>query len=129
MVLAPGGNLGGNLPGAAKPPDVYSDDTQSGNLLFVPDNTYNIGASGANRPANIYVGSGQIFVGTGNGPVVGTLYGNVLLGGTAPFLFGGAGIPSAGVGGNGDYYLRNDTPGTALQRIYIKSAGAWVGIV
>jgi len=39
----------------------------------------------------------------------------------------GANVPGNGV--NGDYYFRNDTPGTANQRIYVKSAGAWVGIV
>jgi hypothetical protein len=31
--------------------------THAGNLLFTPDNTYNIGASGANRPANTYAGT------------------------------------------------------------------------
>jgi hypothetical protein len=31
--------------------------TASGHLLCAPDNTYDIGASGANRPRNIYVGS------------------------------------------------------------------------
>ena len=30
---------------------------QNGPLLFNPDNTYNIGASGASRPANIYAGA------------------------------------------------------------------------
>lgn len=39
------------------------------------------------------------------------------------------GAPSAGLGSNGDYAFRQDTPGTANQRIYVKSAGAWVGIV
>jgi hypothetical protein len=28
--------------------------TMSGHILFSPDTTYNIGANGANRPANIY---------------------------------------------------------------------------
>jgi hypothetical protein len=31
--------------------------TMSGPLLFSPDNTYDIGANGANRPANIYAGT------------------------------------------------------------------------
>ncbi len=39
----------------------------------------------------------------------------------------GSGVPSGG--SNGDYYFRTDTPGTANQRIYVKSAGTWVGIV
>lgn len=41
----------------------------------------------------------------------------------------GSGVPAAGLGSNGDYYLRSDTPGTANQRIYVKSAGAWAGIL
>lgn len=41
-------------------------------------------------------------------------------------LFSGSGVPSAGLGQNGDVYFRSDTPGTLAQRQYIKSAGAWV---
>lgn len=41
----------------------------------------------------------------------------------------GIGAPGAGLGSNGDFYFRSDTPGTANQRIYVKSAGVWVGIV
>jgi hypothetical protein len=41
----------------------------------------------------------------------------------------GSGVPSNANGANGDFYLRGDTPGTANQRIYVKSAGAWVGIL
>jgi len=44
-------------------------------------------------------------------------------------LWSGSGVPAPGLGGNGDYYFRTDTPATSLQRIYVKSAGAWVGIV
>jgi glutamine amidotransferase-like uncharacterized protein len=32
-------------------------------------------------------------------------------------------------GSDGDYYLRTDTPGTANQRIYVRSGGTWTGIV
>jgi hypothetical protein len=39
----------------------------------------------------------------------------------------GSGVPSGG--NNGDVYFRTDTPGTANQRLYVKSAGAWVGIL
>jgi hypothetical protein len=56
--------------------------------------------------------------------------------GAATFLSNGAnqlsvgvGAPSNATGNNGDYYLRTDTPAVANQRIYVKSAGAWVGIV
>jgi hypothetical protein len=44
-------------------------------------------------------------------------------------LYQGSGAPSNANGNNGDFYFRTDTPGTANQRIYIKSAGAWVGIL
>ena len=42
-------------------------------------------------------------------------------------IFGGSGAPSGGA--NGDYYFRTDTPATANQRMYVKIAGSWVGIV
>lgn len=42
-------------------------------------------------------------------------------------IYMGSGVPTGG--NNGDIYFRTDTPGTNLQRIYIKSAGAWVGIL
>lgn len=44
-------------------------------------------------------------------------------------IYGSSGIPSNVNGNNGDYYFRSDTPAVANQRIYVKSAGAWVGIV
>lgn len=44
-------------------------------------------------------------------------------------IFAGTGVPNNANGVNGDYYFRGDTPGVANQRVYIKSAGAWVGIV
>lgn len=37
--------------------------------------------------------------------------------------------PSSSLGNNGDICFRTDTPTTSLQRVYIKSAGAWVGIL
>ena len=50
-------------------------------------------------------------------------------GGPGSSLFSGTGVPGVGLGSNGDFYFRVDTPGTANQRIYIKSAGAWVALV
>ncbi len=44
-------------------------------------------------------------------------------------VFQGVGVPSNANGNNGDVYFRTDTPGTANQRLYVKSAGAWVGIL
>ena len=44
--------------------------------------------------------------------------------------WGGSGAPPTSLGGVGDYYFRSDTPSTANQRIYIKTASAtWTGIV
>lgn len=50
-------------------------------------------------------------------------------GGVAPgcHLFSGTGVPAAGLGANGDYYLRAD--GAASAHLYFKSAGAWAGLV
>lgn len=47
----------------------------------------------------------------------------------ASALWSGTGAPSGILGANGDFYFRVDTPGTASQRLYVKSAGAWVGII
>lgn len=44
-------------------------------------------------------------------------------------VFQGSGVPSNANGNNGDVYFRTDTPGTVNQRIYVKSAGSWTGIV
>ncbi len=44
-------------------------------------------------------------------------------------VYQGSGAPNNANGNNGDVYLRTDTPGTANQRIYVKSAGAWAGIL
>jgi len=47
-----------------------------------------------------------------------------------PRTLGGTGAPATGLGAVGDYYFRSDTPGTANQRIYVKTAAAvWTGIL
>lgn len=43
------------------------------------------------------------------------------------FMFGGTGVPSVGIGANGDFFFRVD--GAALTTIYQKRAGVWTGIV
>jgi hypothetical protein len=98
--------------------------TMNGSLLFTPDLTYNIGASGANRPANLYAGTiySQGLVQIGAGAPLGFVSGSS--------LYSGSGAPATGLGAVGDYYFRSDTPGTSLQRIYVKTAAAtWTGIV
>lgn len=44
-------------------------------------------------------------------------------------IYMGSGVPNNANGANGDFYFRTDTPGTANQRLYIRSAGAWVALV
>lgn len=44
-------------------------------------------------------------------------------------LWNGSGAPPNTLGVAGDYYFRTDTPTTANQRIYVNSAGTWVGIL
>jgi hypothetical protein len=95
----------------------------TGNLLFTPDSTYDIGANAANRPRYIYAATDVI------APTLWATAAIILGAAGANGITGGVGAPSAGIGSNGDYYFRSDTPATSLQRIYVKSAGAWVGVV
>jgi hypothetical protein len=44
-------------------------------------------------------------------------------------IWQGSGVPVNANGANGDIYFRTDTPATSSQRIYIRSAGAWVALV
>lgn len=53
---------------------------------------------------------------------------NLQLGVNGSTITSGSGAPSASAT-NGDFYFRLDTPGTANQRLYVRSAGAWVGIL
>ena len=62
--------------------------------------------------------------------VTGALHPGTPAGATqAGAIYGGSGAPNNAQGNNGDFFFRTDTPGTANQRIYVRSAGAWVGIV
>lgn len=79
-------------------------------MTFAPDNTYAIGASGATRPSSIYAAAG-VYLGNTTTTQGGALY-------------GGSGVPAAGLGANGDVYFRVD--GGAGTTIYQKRAGAWV---
>lgn len=44
-------------------------------------------------------------------------------------IYQGFGVPNNANGNNGDAYFRTDTPAVANQRLYVKSAGAWLGIL
>jgi hypothetical protein len=75
-------------------------------------------------PANISgIGSTYVVAGAGGGMSPGTF--GFTQGGT---IWQGSGVPSNSSGSNGDVYFRTDTPGTSSQRIYMKSAGAWVAL-
>lgn len=112
-----------------QPPGVIRDLTvgTTGNLLLAPGGAFAWRVTplaivpAANITANI--GSGSAFL---NQIFANSLSLNGLVG---VGMFAGNTVPSPAVGGNGDYFFRNDTPGVALQRIYVKSGGVWVGIV
>lgn len=73
---------------------------------------------GGTPPAGVVSASGTASLGVGNGTLAG------------PKLWGGTGAPATGLGAVGDFYFRSDTPGTANQRIYAKTAAAvWTGIL
>jgi hypothetical protein len=48
---------------------------------------------------------------------------------SAAFIYMVSGVPNNANGNNGDFCFRYDTPGTVNQRLYVKSVGAWVGIL
>ena len=65
LTVTAGGNIGIGTTGPAKKLEVNGATQLDGNLTFGTDNTYDIGASGASRPRNIYVGNGQIYLSNG----------------------------------------------------------------
>ena len=100
--------IGGSSGGAPSAPGLPPRTTP---LLFTPDNTSDIGASGANRPRNIYA-AGQLNAGSSvvcNGIISEWV-------GAGNSLIWNTGAPAAGLGINGDFYFRTDTPATSLQR-------------
>jgi len=62
-----------------------------GHILFDPDNTYDIGASGANRPRNLYMG-GHITLANNGMVSVGNSGGTITLGSNGTIQFGSGGI-------------------------------------
>jgi len=87
----------------------------AGSGAFQPgtDNQRDLGAIPNNRVRNLYLAQG-VFLGA-----------NVAAQG--PALYGGSGVPAAGLGANGDFYF--NSAGAAGTAIYQKRAGAWVGLV
>jgi len=105
-----------------------SGGAQAGALVPIADGARNIGTT-ALRVGSIFVlnqlvsysqiiNQGTFATGVG-----------VQLNFGGSYLYSASGVPSNAQGVNGDFYFRTDTPGTANQRIYVRSAGTWVGIV
>jgi hypothetical protein len=44
-------------------------------------------------------------------------------------IYSGTGAPSRALGVAGDFYFRQDTPGTANQRLYVNNSGTWAGVI
>lgn len=44
-------------------------------------------------------------------------------------IYSGSGVPANTSGQPGDWYIRTDAPGTANQRLYVKGASTWTGIL
>jgi len=101
-----------------------------GSIGFWTDNTYDIGAPGANRARDIYAARSMgVGVGaTGNPGMLSTQVLSLVSQVSGCSIYGGSGVPALAAA-DGSYYFRSDTPATANQRIYVHSAGAWVGIV
>jgi hypothetical protein len=138
MVMAPGGNLPGNSGGllpanmpftpgstATLPIQVNSVISPTGVVIDGGGvgTTFQNGAVvfltvGSTGNPGLYVNRGGLYLAGGNGTAI-----------SAGALWAGAGAPGPGLGNNGDFYFRNDTPGTANQRIYIKSANTWTGLI
>lgn len=114
--------------GASHYNGVHTDSNS--NLLLPPTNGFTGGSGlGTASPTFGDTRFKQLLIG-GLSLVSGSLSpSNDSLGSQSGQVFQGVGVPSNANGSNGDVYFRTDTPGTAMQRVYMKSAGVWVGIV
>lgn len=107
----------------------YWELDTSGHFIATTDNTNDIGASGATRPRNIYVGTG-ITAGGGTSiyaataiPAGGTAGSGYKFSSTTNFgVFFGSGAPSLSAA-KGSLYLRSDGTGVA-DRAYINTNGS-----
>lgn len=118
-----------------------------------PDFIFNTGAarSGGNAVYQIQNNGSNLFQVTDGGNVLGKQFlatvGTTTVGGisssggllpgqlnsggviSSSFIYSGSGVPANTYGNNGDFYFRSDTPGTTNQRLYVKNAGAWAGVL
>jgi hypothetical protein len=127
--MAPGGNLGRDV-GSLKPAHIEDGVTFNAITTGVIHGLPNVSMpDGGLNVANDINSNGVVSAASRLLAQQGTVLGNTQNPGYAGALYTGAGAPVAGQGNNGDYYFRQDTPGTVNQRVYVKSAGAWVGII
>lgn len=99
----------------------------AGNLLASTDNTYDIGASGATRPRNLYIAGtstlgGVVNVAAGTAtPANGSTSARLLFGTTSDFgIYYGSGAPTVSAA-QGSLYLRSDGT-TTNDRAYINNS-------
>lgn len=126
-----------------KSDSIYSEHTFNGSMFLDndgggPNVNYDYEVNGAGSIIDLSTHSGQYQTALTNAPTkvlvplgggtVADASGALKLTGSST-IRSGSGAPAAGLGINGDFYFRTDTPGTANQRLYIKSAGAYVGII
>lgn len=96
----------------------------AGISLVVSGSDATVHSLGVNVAASGTVGrmDASVIVGQSKTGAIGSIFaGNGTTGG--PSRWGGTGVPSAGLGANGDFYDRSDGTNGTLQ--YHKAAGAW----
>jgi hypothetical protein len=95
--------------------------TMAGHLLFT-DNTYDIGASGATRPRDVYL-SRTIHAGTGGSPIILNMLGSS---GVATFQVNGTGVMGFQVGGTPVPYVTRLSLGPTITtpNVHLLSDGA-----
>ena len=109
--------------------------TTAGHLIAVTDNSYDIGASGATRPRNLFIagaadiaGVSTLASGTAT-PAGGSTAARTLFGTTAGFgVYYGSGAPTVSAA-QGSLYIRSDGSSTST-RAYINTTGSttWTAI-
>lgn len=109
-------------PVGVAPGSSYWNDWYEKLRLFVEQATNVVWANITGTPTTL---AGYGVPTTGTGVAVQQTSPNII----SPLVTGGTGAPAGALGANGDFYFRGDTPAVANQRIYVKSAGVWVGIL
>lgn len=129
---------------------VFEDNSVSGgaHVLENQDSSWFLADQGGNMALQVGGGAGIILntdnaTGTSTGDIVfqtgsteagrfvhspATKAGGFRITGAAA-IYSGSGAPTNANGNNGDWYIRTGTPGVANQRLYIRIAGTWTGVI